>query len=121
MSYSDDEIDAKNKRKKGKEEGDGKGGKPTVHDSAKNASPVNAAWIKKGESFKIFQKYADSVPTLNGKSICLKYHVKGSCSFGDSCKRADSHTNKFDDDTKKKFDSWVKMCRGDQDKDEESA
>ena len=115
----EDDLDAKSKRKKGDGEGDGKDGKPIVYKGAKNTSPIDPSWIKKGEPFKVFQRHMKSVPTFDGNPICLKYHVKGACAFGESCKRADTHTNKFDEDTKEKFDAWVKLCRADKQEEED--
>ena len=108
---TDEELDAKKKRKKQDGKGSGKGGKPVVDDEVVNTSPVDPAWIKKKESLQIFHKNLESMPTLKGKQICLKYHVKGVCSFGESCRHKDTHTNDFDDDTKEKFGAWLKLCR----------
>ena len=108
---TDEDIVEKSKRKKG-EGADGKGGKPSLNTEVKNTSPVDPSWIKKNESYKVFSKHVETVPTLNGKAICIKYHVKGACGWGENCTRKNTHTDKFDDDTKEKFDTWIKMCRG---------
>jgi hypothetical protein len=79
--------------------------------SAKNASPVKASWIKKGENFSIFQAQMKSVPTLKGKEICAKYHVMGVCKFGEGCQRSRTHTNDWDEATIAAFDAWVNKCR----------
>ena len=107
---TDADIDDKNKkRKQDGAKGDGKGGKPTPIEAVKNTSPVDASWIVKGESLMGFHKNIKTVPTLDGKPICIKYHVKGTCHA--DCMRKASHTDKFDDDTKAKFGDWVKACR----------
>ena len=108
---TDEDIEEKSKRKKG-EGAEGKGGKPSLNTEVKNTSPVDPSWIKKNESYKVFSKHVETLPTLNGKAICIKYHVKGACGWGDNCTRKNTHTDKFDDETKEKFDTWIKMCRG---------
>jgi hypothetical protein len=110
---TDDDIEEKNKRKRQEGGGAGKGGKPTLSTEVKNTSPVDPTWIKKNESYKVFNKHIDTVPTLNGKAICVKYHVKGVCGWGEDCQRKETHTDKFDEDTKTKLDTWIKMCRSD--------
>jgi hypothetical protein len=52
-----------------------------------------------------------SAPKFQGASVCVKYHVRGLCSFGDKCQRKHSHTNAFDNKAKADLDAWVKMCR----------
>jgi hypothetical protein len=79
--------------------------------AAKNTSPINEDWIREGESFNIFRAQMSSTPMFKGTTICVKYHVLGSCSFGDGCQRKQSHTNALDETAKAEFDSWVKMCR----------
>ena len=78
---------------------------------AKNSSPVDQGWIKKGENYNIFQPHVKSIPSLNGYPICAKYHVKGICTYGDECQRKSSHNNKFDESTKAAFSAWVAKCR----------
>ena len=84
-----------------------KGGNMAV----KNSSPINEDWIREGESFNIFRAQMATTPTFKGTTICVKYHVLGSCPFGDGCQRKQSHTNALDEKAKADFDSWVKMCR----------
>ena len=78
---------------------------------AKNSSPVDPGWIKKGENYNVFQPHVKSIPLLHGNPICAKYHVKGICNYGDECQRKSSHNNKFDDSTKAAFSAWVAHCR----------
>ena len=78
---------------------------------AKNSSPVESSWIKKGENYNVFQPHVKSIPNLHGNPICAKYHVKGICTYGDECQRKSSHNNKFDDSTKAAFSAWVAHCR----------
>ena len=60
---------------------------------------------------KIFHNRMDKVPKYMGKPMCINYHVKGLCSWGEGCRRKASHTSNLDEDTKTKFGDWVKMCR----------
>ena len=109
---TDEEVEAKGSRKRKGDGGDGEGkdGK-TNPEPVKNTSPIDKSWIKKNESYMIYHNHSKSAPTLDGKAICLKYHVKGMCAQGDACPRKASHTDKFDAETKTKFDEWVKTCR----------
>ena len=78
--------------------------------AAINTSPINKDWIKEGESFGIFHAHMATAPKFDGSSICIKYHVKGSCPFGENCPRKKTHTNAFDEKTKSDFEAWLKMC-----------
>jgi hypothetical protein len=79
--------------------------------AALNSAPVKPSWINSKDKYGIFQANLSSVPKLHGEQICVKYHVLGKCSFGNSCQRQKSHTNAFDDKAIAEFDAWVKMCR----------
>ena len=85
--------------------------KAAAFSPAKNSSPVEPNWIKKGENYNVFQPHVKSIPCLHGSPICAKYHVKGICNYGDECQRKASHTNKFDESTKAAFSAWVAKCR----------
>jgi hypothetical protein len=52
-----------------------------------------------------------TVPNHQGNPICVKYHVKGVCTYGDGCQRKLTHTNKFDEATTAAFDAWASKCR----------
>jgi Zinc finger C-x8-C-x5-C-x3-H type (and similar) len=83
---------------------------PTPH---KNSSPVDPAWLlKPNEGYGAFAKQIHLVPLFKGAAICAKFHVQGSCPFGDTCSRAVSHTNKLDAAAKSAMDVWVQQCRG---------
>ena len=43
--------------------------------------------------------------------ICVNYHLKGVCAWGENCRRKASHTSNLDEETKTKFGEWVKACR----------
>ena len=108
-------------RRKGKDgdDDDGDGGvvpkRPNAREqvkSAKNTSPVDPSWIIKDENYGlVFTKHIGTAPKCKGKQICVKFHAKGFCSFGDGCKRKDTHNDKFDDKAKREFGDWLKMCR----------
>ena len=91
--------------------GDRDKGQADLNVPVKNESPVDPSWIKQGEPYKIFHAHLDKAPKFKGSAICIKYHIKGSCAWGDNCRRKASHTNDLDKDTKSKFGDWVKMCR----------
>jgi hypothetical protein len=77
----------------------------------KNDAPIKESWMKKGENFQIFKEQMKTVPSHQGNPICVKYHVKGVCTYGDGCQRKLTHTNKFDEATTAAFDAWVTKCR----------
>ncbi len=104
-----DDLEEKNKRKKPEPKGDK--GQADPNSPVTNDSPADPTWIKQGEPMKIFHDHLDKAPKFKGKPICINYHVKGSCSWGDGCRRKASHTSNLDDETKTKFGEWVKMCR----------
>jgi hypothetical protein len=108
-----DDLNDKNKRKKQEEllRADKEKGQADVNTPAKNTSPIDPTWIKQGEPLKYFNENMDKAPKFKGKPMCIKYHLKGSCSWGDGCRRKESHTSNIDEDTKTKFSEWVKMCR----------
>jgi hypothetical protein len=94
-----DDPETKPKRKKG------------GNTAAVNTSPIDEDWIKLDEPFGIFNNHMATAPKFQGASVCVKYHVRGLCSFGDKCQRKHSHTNAFDNKAKADLDAWVKMCR----------
>ena len=92
------------RKKKKKEIGDVK---PDV-----NKDPADASWITKPrEATGVFQKNIATVPKLNGQSLCIKFHVQGSCPLGRTCLRCSTHTGNLDDETKNKMGAWVDKCR----------
>ena len=108
--------------------GDTRAGSPTAHErmtsaekkrarwekaqgSIKNTSPVDKSWIKAGENTTLFHKHMSQAPKLRGEQICLKFHVQGSCPYGENCARKNTHTSDFDDATRNAYGSWVKKCR----------
>ena len=105
-----DDLNDKNKRKKNEEVKGGKG-QAELNVPVKNTSPVDQTWIKQGEPLRIFHAHMEKAPKFKNQPICINYHLKGSCSWGANCRRKDTHTNKFDEDTKTKFGEWVKTCR----------
>ena len=84
--------------------------------NVKNESPVDPSWIRKGENYaETFNKHLSTLPKCKGKQICVKFHVQGTCPFGDACQRKDTHNNDFDEKAKREFGDWIKKCRGKQD------
>ena len=106
---TDDEVDAKGKRKReGAKEGEKKK-KPILGETVKNTSPIDPSWIKKDESLTPFHRNGRGLPTMDGQPICLKYHLKGTCHT--ECPRKASHTDKLGDETTKKLGDWIKETR----------
>ena len=106
-----DDLEEKNKRKKRETKADKGKGQAELNVPVQNDSPVDPSWIKQGEPYKIFHAQIDKAPKFKGKAMCIKFHVKGTCAWGENCRRKASHTNNLDEETKAKFGEWVKMCR----------
>ena len=106
-----DDLEEKNKRKKREPKADKGKGQAELNVPVQNESPVDPSWIKQGEPYKIFHAQIDKAPKFKGKAMCIKFHVKGTCAWGENCRRKASHTNNLDEETKARFGEWVKMCR----------
>jgi hypothetical protein len=106
-----DDLEEKNKRKKPEPKGDKDKGPADLNAPVINASPIDPTWIKQGEPMKIFHDHLDKAPKYKGKPLCINYHIKGMCSWGEGCRRKASHTSNLDEETKTKIGEWVKMCR----------
>ena len=90
-------------------------GKRSKTDTVQNGSPVDKAWyLSDKESYGAFHKNMKSIPKFKGTPICSKYHLKGSCDFGDKCSRKATHTGSFDAATKAAFGDWVSKCRSEE-------
>ena len=99
-------ADTSNKKERGKRS------KTDAADAVQNASPVDKAWyLSDKESYGAFHKNMKDIPKFKGTAICAKYHLKGSCDFGDKCSRKATHTGSFDAATKAAFGAWVSKCR----------
>jgi hypothetical protein len=93
-----DDQETKPKRKKG------------GNMAATNTLPINKDWIKLDKPFSIFNNHMATAPKFQGASVCVKYHVRGLCLFGNKCQRKHLHTNAFDNKAKADLDVWIKMC-----------
>jgi len=102
-------ADTSNKKERGKRS------KTDAADAVQNASPVDKAWyLSDKESYGAFHKHMKDIPKFKGTAICAKYHLKGSCDFGDKCSRKATHTGSFDAATKAAFGAWVSKCRSEE-------
>ena len=93
----------------------GKRSKTDAADAIQNGSPVDKAWyLSDKESYGAFHKNMKSIPKFKGMAICAKYHLKGSCDFGDKCSWKATHTRSFDAATKAVFGDWESKCRSEE-------
>jgi len=80
-------------------------------DTIQNRSLVDKAWyLSDKESYEAFHMNMKSIPKFKGMAICTKYHLKGSCNFGDKCSQKATHTGPFDTAMKPVFGNWVSKC-----------
>ena len=67
----------------------GKHSKTNAADTIQNGSPVDKVWyLSDKESYGALHMNMKSIPKFKGMAICAKYHLKGSCNFGDKLYQA---------------------------------
>ena len=77
---------------------------------SENPSLVAEWTLKSGESMSPFHIGIPGAPKHNGKTICIKWRVRGVCDNGQDCARKDSHCV-LGAKTAKEMTAWVKTCR----------
>jgi hypothetical protein len=101
--------------KKGRQQQAAAGG-ASPNDATPEAAAVNKApvadWILGAdENYTDFIKQVTSAPTVaGGRTICLAFHLSGSCKQGTNCPRKASHKT-LDAAVAKKLSAWVAKIR----------
>ena len=80
-------------------------------DDAENPAKVPEWILKKGEGLGPFHKQIKEAPKLHGNTVCIKWHIRGTCDHGVDCVRKASHCV-LDAEKAKQMTAWIKLCRG---------